>query len=216
MKQNQPQPKIVIYGAGSHAKVIIDIFEKQREYSILGMIDDDKDKWRKVFFGYQILGGMDILDNFDTTVKCFIAIGNNLHRKRIADDLVSLGCELGNAIHPSSQIGRDVNIKMGIAIMANVNVNSGTTIGNHVVLNTGCNVDHECEVNDFCYISPGANIAGNVRIGNQSLIGIGASILQGITIGSNCVIGAGAAVIEDIPDNSVAVGVPAKVIKKLS
>lgn len=44
-------------------------------------------------------------------------------------------------------------------------------------------------------------------------IGTGVIIMPGVTIGNNCVIGCGAVVTKDIPDNSVAVGVPARVVK---
>ena len=52
-----------------------------------------------------------------------------------------------------------------------------------------------------------------VTIGNNVFIGYRSLILPGVTIGSNCIIGAGSVVTRDIPDNSIAVGVPAKVIK---
>lgn len=53
---------------------------------------------------------------------------------------------------------------------------------------------------------------GKIKVGNRTFIGSKATIMPGVTIGSRCVIGAGAVVTEDIPNNSVAVGVPAKVI----
>ena len=52
-------------------------------------------------------------------------------------------------------------------------------------------------------------------IGNNVWIGSGANILPGVSIGDNSIIGAGSVVIKDIPANSVAVGIPAKVIKNL-
>jgi len=54
---------------------------------------------------------------------------------------------------------------------------------------------------------------GKVSIKNGAHIGIGAIIMPGVTIGEGAVIGAGAVVTKDVPDYSVAVGVPAKVIK---
>jgi acetyltransferase-like isoleucine patch superfamily enzyme len=51
-----------------------------------------------------------------------------------------------------------------------------------------------------------------VRIGDCTFIGANAVILMGVTIGSHCVIGAGAVVATDIPDRSVVVGVPARVV----
>lgn len=55
-----------------------------------------------------------------------------------------------------------------------------------------------------------------VRIGNKVWIGEGASILPGVTIGDGVVIGAGAVVTHNLPDNTIAVGVPARVVKQYS
>lgn len=60
---------------------------------------------------------------------------------------------------------------------------------------------------------PDLEITKPIVVGNNVYIGTNAIILLGVTIGNNVVIGAGAVVTKDIPDNSVAVGVPARVIK---
>jgi acetyltransferase-like isoleucine patch superfamily enzyme len=53
---------------------------------------------------------------------------------------------------------------------------------------------------------------GKIKVGNNCFIGMGAIILQNVDIGDNCIIGAGAVVRRSIPDNSVVIGNPAKVI----
>ncbi|MBV9168405.1 MAG: acyltransferase [Solirubrobacterales bacterium] len=53
----------------------------------------------------------------------------------------------------------------------------------------------------------------DVRVGHNVWIGYGASILRGVSIGSNCVVGTGAVVTVSLPENAVAVGVPARVIR---
>lgn len=58
-------------------------------------------------------------------------------------------------------------------------------------------------------------IAKPVHIGNDVWLGGNVTVLPGVTIGNNVVVGAGAVVTSDIPDNSVAVGVPARVIKNI-
>jgi maltose O-acetyltransferase len=55
-----------------------------------------------------------------------------------------------------------------------------------------------------------------VKIGSKTFIGMGSIILPGVTIGNNVVIGAGSIVTKDIPDDSIAVGNPAKIIEKTS
>ena len=59
------------------------------------------------------------------------------------------------------------------------------------------------------------DVFGKICIGNNCNIGWNVIIMPGVKIGNNCVIGAGAVVTKDIPDNSVAVGVPAKVIETI-
>ena len=54
---------------------------------------------------------------------------------------------------------------------------------------------------------------GKITVGDNVHIGIETVIMPGVTIGNNCIIGAGAVVTRDIPDNSIAVGVPVRVIK---
>ena len=54
-----------------------------------------------------------------------------------------------------------------------------------------------------------------VKIGNNVYTGTDVTIMPGVTIGDNCIIGSGAVVTRDIPSNSVAVGVPAKVVKTI-
>lgn len=71
----------------------------------------------------------------------------------------------------------------------------------------------------FLFIDEAPDILGHfgrIKVGNNCFIGMGAIILPNVEIGDNCIIGAGAVVIDSIPDNSVAVGNPAKVIYKTS
>jgi acetyltransferase-like isoleucine patch superfamily enzyme len=59
---------------------------------------------------------------------------------------------------------------------------------------------------------PDLGLYGKIEIGNNCYIGAGAILLPNVTIGDNCLIAAGAVVTKDIPPNSIAAGVPAKVI----
>lgn len=64
-------------------------------------------------------------------------------------------------------------------------------------------------------IDENCDLFGKITIKNNTHIGIGSTIMPGVTIGENCIIGCGSIVTKDIPDNSVAVGVPAKVIETI-
>ena len=112
---------------------------------------------------------------------------------------------------------------------------SNIYVGENFYMNNNCIILDVCEVHigDNCLIGPMVGIytathpldaiqrreakeyALPITVGNDVWIGGGVTVLPGVTIGSNCVIGAGSVVVHDIPDNSVAVGNPCKVIKTL-
>lgn len=87
------------------------------------------------------------------------------------------------------------------------------TIGNHVTLTTGVKlVTHDGGVWVFREAEPDIDIFGAITIGNNVFVGVGSVILPGVAIGDNVVIGAASVVTADVPDRSVAVGTPARVI----
>jgi acetyltransferase-like isoleucine patch superfamily enzyme len=88
------------------------------------------------------------------------------------------------------------------------------TIGNNVYITSGVKfITHDGGTLLYRKIVPDLEITKPIVVGNDVYIGNNVIILPGVTIGNNVVIGAGAVVSRDIPDNSVAVGVPARVIK---
>jgi len=90
--------------------------------------------------------------------------------------------------------------------------------GSNVQENTVMHTDPGCplSIGAGCTIGHKAMLHG-CTIGENSLIGMGATVLNGAVIGSNCLIGAGALVTEgkEIPDGSLVVGAPGKVIRQL-
>jgi len=205
---------LLIIGSSGHAKVIIDIAEKQDEYKIIGLIDSFRNPGEEVF-GYKVLGNESVIDSMvsqNLNLHLFIAIGDNAVRHRVFSLLKSMGINLPFAtlIHPSAVLGKNVVISDGVAVMAGCIINTATKIGSHVIINTASSVDHDCTIDDFASIAPGATLGGTVFVGKFSVISIGASVKHGITIGDNSIIGAGAVVINDIANNEIHIGVPAK------
>lgn len=93
------------------------------------------------------------------------------------------------------------------------------TLGDHVRVNSGVRfVTHDGGVWVLRHLKDdykNIDIFGKITIGNNVHIGTNAIIMPGVSIGSNCIIGCGAIVTKNIPDNSIAVGVPARVIESI-
>lgn len=87
-------------------------------------------------------------------------------------------------------------------------------MGNNVYITDGVKfITHDGGTLLYRHLIPDLEITKPIVVGDNVYIGNNVIILPGVTIGSNVVIGAGAIVSRDIPDNSVAVGVPVRVIK---
>lgn len=206
--------KVVIIGAGGHAKVIADIIKKSGD-EIIGFLDDNKKKGTNIIKEYKVLG--DFNNRFPLAIansdyEFIIAIGDNKKREEISH---SPNLKFYTAIHPSAQIGLDVEIKEGTVVMANVCINSSAKIGKHCIINTGAIIEHDNIIEDFVHISPNVALGGTVKIGKNTHVGIGSTIKNNITICENCKIGAGAVVVKDIKEEGTYVGVPAKRMEKI-
>ena len=207
------QQKIIVYGAGGHAKVVLDLLSREGRFDIIGVVEDDPGLAGKRVLGIEILGDLDSLNGMESDAELLIAIGDNETRKRLASRLDARGYRYVVGRHPSSVVADDVEIGSGTVLMAQTAINPGSRLGRHVIINTGATVDHDCIVGDFVHISPGAHLAGGVTIEPLVHLGTGASVVPNVTIGEGSVIGAGSAVTSDIPPNVTAVGVPARAVR---
>ena len=202
---------IYIIGAGGHATVVLDALLKMG-VKPKGIFDDDKSLWNREIFGIKILGRVELAKSVQG--RFVVAIGDNKTRKDIVNFLNFPDERFVSVIHPSSVIGRDVEIGVGSMIIGGAVINSKTKIGRHVIINTSVSIDHHNVVGDFVHIAPGTHTGGNVKIGEGSFLGIGVSVIPKIKIGRWSIVGAGSVIIEDIPDFVTVVGVPGRVIKR--
>lgn len=90
------------------------------------------------------------------------------------------------------------------------------TIGNYVFIGPSCGFYTAKHPLDYQRRNDGLEQALPIVVGDNCWFGANVSVMPGVTIGSGCVIGAGSIVVNDIPDNSVAAGVPARVIKTIN
>lgn len=206
--------RLVVLGAGGHARVVIEILEELGGWDIVGCLAPEP-MVREVL-GYPVLGGDDRLaELIQAGVRsAIVAVGDNRLRRKIAQRALELGVELVTAVSPSAKVSSRATLGEGVVVAPGAVINTGARLGDGVIVNTGATVDHGCQVGPYAHIAPGCHLAGDVLVGEGSLLGIGACVLPRIRIGSWAVVGAGAVVHRDVPEASTVVGVPARLLSR--
>lgn len=112
------------------------------------------------------------------------------------------------------------NIRLGRNFYANHNLvildEAPVTFGDNVFVGPGCGFYTAGHPLDPAERARGLEYARPITVGDNVWFGAGAHVLPGVTVGDNCVIGAGSVVNRDIPADSLAVGNPCRVVRKIS
>lgn len=205
--------RVLILGAGGHAKVIADAILAEsgstERLELLGFLDDDPELRGKEVLGNPVLGSIAELGRIPHEAVV-IGIGDNETRCRVFHELLERGETLATIIHPHAILAHDVKVGRGTVAFAGAIVNTGATIGDNVILNTACSVDHDCRVGSHTHICPGARLGGTVLVGEGAFVGINSTIIHNLNVGKWSTVGGGAAVIRDVESGTTVVGVPAR------
>ncbi|MBC7845890.1 MAG: acetyltransferase [Flavobacterium sp.] len=210
---------MLIVGAKGFAKEVLQVFLDSDFAGKIAFYDDVNDAVSGLLFKlFPILKNEEeVIEYFKTNGNEFtIGIGSPTLRCKLYKKFVNLGGNFASSISPSAQIGHhDVTIGTGSNVLSQAIMSNSSSIGVGCIVYYNVVITHDCVVEDFVELAPNVILLGRCSIGKFTQIGANATILPDVTIGKNVIIGAGSVVTKDIPDNSVALGIPAKVIKNL-
>lgn len=138
--------------------------------------------------------------------------------------------DIAPEVDPEAWVAPDANVIGRVILGPRASVWFGATLrgdNEPITVGAGSNVQENCvfhtdmgyplTIGRDCTIGHKAMLHG-CTIGDETLVGMGATVLNGAVIGRNCLIGAGALVTEGkhIPDGSLVMGMPAKVVRSLA
>ena len=194
--------RIIVYGAGGHAKVIISML-RLMDWEIAGLIDDNVPA-DTIVSGVKVLGGADLLSDLrsqgiSNVINSVGGIGNYTIRWNIFQRLREMDFTFPTFVHPSAFVEDTAVLSEGVQVLAQSYVSSESTIGFGSLINSGVIISHDTEAGLCVNMSPGAMIAGTVKVADFAQIGMGATINLGVRIGSGAIIGNSAVVKADVP-----------------
>lgn len=209
--------KLFIYCCGGLGREILELAKEINEiyqkWAEISFIDDNKvasmvNEAKVYSYDYIVNNKV----NFD--IEVIVASGEPQYRKKIYEKLKSSNIKIATLIHPDCKISKFNSIGEGCIIMSGVTLTTNINLKTCIVLYSNTILTHDVEIGDFSVISLGCNVSGKVKIGTCTYIGSGVSIRDEVIIGSDSIIGIGSVVTKSIPDNVIAYGNPAKVIKQ--
>ena len=208
--------KLVCLGAKNPETIRVTkaVEKEDKNFSLMGFIDNDKNKWGKSFYGYKVLGGIDQVKKLAKkgVVFCNIITGSTSARYETSKEIIRHGGTLINLIHPMVNLDM-VTLGQGNYIQDGVIIQAGVTIGDNSSIHIGSLISHQSIIGNSVFISFGVNVSGEVIIEDGVFMGAGSCVLPRLTIGKWSIVGAEAVVLKDVPPYSVVVGNPARIIK---
>lgn len=209
--------KILIFGAGGFGRevqwLIERINQKKPSWEIVGYLDDGVEPGTEVN-GYQVLGGIEKLKEYDSSISVVCAVGSADVRRKIVAKVKQMGqYQFPNLIDPDVKNSQFLELGEGNIICAGNILTVNITIQDFAIINLSCTIGHDVVIESFATIYPGTNISGCTHVESGVELGTGSKIIQGKTIGKNTIVGAGAVVVRDLPGDCTAIGIPAKPVK---
>jgi UDP-perosamine 4-acetyltransferase len=207
--------RLVVVGAGGHARSVIDALRAAGEHELVACTDPRADLAGSQVDGIDVVGDDSQLERLreegvEGAVMGVGGVRDNGLRERLFDSAAALGFALPSVVHQRAAVAAGASLADGAVVLACAVVGPGATVGRNAIVNSGALVEHDCSVGDHAHVATGAALAGGVAVGERAHVGVGAAVVQGVSIGAGAVAGAGAVVIRDVPAGAVVAGSPAR------
>ena len=212
---------LFIYGAGGFGRETLEIVRE---------INAVQKKWNQIYFiddfnSNRIVNGVEVVDFMffkeykyvHTATSVIIATGDPRSRKSIMDKLctVDLDIYLPTVISPQARVSSSSLIGPGSIICAGVHISVNVQIDTNCVVNCHSIVGHDVRIMADTVVSSQVNLGGNVKISSEVFVGMGSLVREGVELGAGAIIGMASAVHGNIPAGVLAVGNPARPIRKV-
>lgn len=146
--------------------------------------------------------------------KVTIALGEPRDRVTVRARVADLGLELASIISADAFVSAHARLGAGVIIAPHASIQATADIGANVAINSATLVGHDVVVEDNAVLSSMVNIGGGTRVGEAAYLGMGALIKERLTIGREVIVGMGSVVHTDIPEEMIALGNPARIVRR--
>jgi sugar O-acyltransferase (sialic acid O-acetyltransferase NeuD family) len=179
--------KLILIGAGGHAKSCIDVIELENKFIISGLIDI-KEKIGDRVLNYPIIDHDENLLKYIENHFFLITIGqikSSEIRFNLFKKLTKLNAKFATIISPLAYISKHSKIEEGSIVMHHAIINANSFIGKNCIINSKALIEHDCIIGNHCHISTASILNGNVKIDDCSFIGSNSVIVNNLSLPKN-------------------------------
>ena len=205
--------KLVIYGAGAFAKLMLYHFTHDSDYEVVAFAVDKYYIKDTLFCGLPVIAFESVYTDYppDKYVM-FVAIGYSIMRNRpiLFNKAKDNGYQLINFISHKAIIRDDLNIGENNVILSSTDIEPFVTIGDNNIIWTGGILGHDLTLGHHNYISGNCGLGGNCLIGNSCFMGNAAVMVNGLSIADETFMVSGTVILKNTEYAAKYHGNPAK------
>jgi UDP-perosamine 4-acetyltransferase len=210
--------RLVIFGAGGHAKSALAVLRALPAWDVAGLVEDGATADGRLVLGHRVLGDRSCLPvlRAQGVDSAFVAIGDNAARCAVGSALEAAGFALATIVHPAALLMADAVVGRGSFVHALAIVGPECRVGNHAIVAPNVTLGHESTVGDAVQFTSGVHVGGRVRIGDRCFLGPGCVVYPRVTIGNDVQIGANSVINRDVADGCIVAGNPARLVRRVT
>lgn len=207
---------LAIYGAGGLGREALELarqinVKEQRWKDFMFVIDGEGGT---TVNGVEVFSYNDLKKKNKQDVEVAFGIGEPAIKEKLLKKVRTDGWKTPTLIHPEVYIPSTTSVGEGVVIQKYAFISCNVLIENDVYIQPHTNIGHDCVLKTGSMLSGFCNLAGEVSIGKYAFLGISSCVKEHVSVGDYAIVSMASAVYKDIEDGVVAVGNPARVMKR--
>ena len=205
-----------IYGASGMGREILEtvrtINKADSKYEKIVFVDDNPELVSVQ--NVEVISLDKAYGSYEKELTLVLAIGEPATRRKVIERVESMGISFETVVYPGTAIPESTVMGKGCYIGPGCFISCNVTIGDYVLVQPSVNIGHDCVVEDNAVLSSLTCLAGNCHIGHDSYLAMNVTAIQGSKVGADSIVGMASVIQRDIPDEVIAMGNPARAMRR--